>query len=755
MIQSLNQAITMRRRDFLASMAAATAALRLYGQQALPYGAPGVTVQARPRDYSEDLARYLTRLMDERRGQRRKALAAVTTRAQAERRIAEIRAKVWELMGGPLEKTPLNPRITGSIPRDGYRIDKLIYESRPKLFVTSNLYVPEGRGPFPAVLSSLGHSGNGKAFTSYQALFHSLARKGYMVLAYDPFGQGERIEHPGPAPGRSALGGPTREHDYAGKRLLLLGPNFSLFRAWDGIRGLDYLLSRDDVDPARVGCGGQSGGGTMTMYLAAIDERIRVAIVAEGNTENVAQPGFEPPGAVDDAEQNLVPSLVYGLDRFDLLHAVAPRPLMVNISNKDAGTTYGPEYVREGLALLEELKKTYGLLGAAERVTLVETPMPHNYGYEDRRASYAWYNRWIGAPESGSPRRDDAEAPVTPEPEERLWCTKTGSVAALEGESSFTLTRTLAQATRPAGPVTAQVIRNVLGIGEVGVPACPPSGASVPPGVAAARNRPECPSPVSTTEKHDHAIEEIDIPSEGEIHVPCWVVRGLGSRPRQPAVLALADGGKDSFIGDDGTGAEAARLGYVFCAVDLRGRGQCTPRPPQHGPRYYGGRGEDYYIWDTLMLGRPMLGGYVRDALAACAYLRSRADVDPARCWIVGQGTMGVVALLALALEPAARGGIVQTALTDYRSVVENDQYNTPFRIFAPGILKHFDLPDVARLVAPRPLLLVNPVTQDGRNALEVSGARVAALYPQATVRAVERVTPRVWVSWFEESARV
>ncbi len=105
------------------------------------------------------------------------------------------------MLGGPPDRNPLNPRVTGTLERPGYRIEKLTFESRPRLYVTANLYLPAGTGRRPAILAPLGHSENGKAWPSYQKLFSNLARKGYVVLVYDPFGQGERIDTPASAPG--------------------------------------------------------------------------------------------------------------------------------------------------------------------------------------------------------------------------------------------------------------------------------------------------------------------------------------------------------------------------------------------------------------------------------------------------------------------------------------------------------------------------------------------------------------------------
>src|SRR6478672_2321233 len=383
-------------------------------------GAPGVelTVYAEGLpDYSRDLERYLVRLADEVRERRRRIVSAISTPQQVLDRQRAIVEELWKMLGGPLERTPLNARVTGVIERPGYRIEKLTFESRPRLYVTANLYVPARTGRLPAILGPLGHSVNGKAWPSYQKLFSNLARKGYVVLAYDPFGQGERIEYPGSRPGESVIeGGGTGEHEYAGRRLVLLGANFGLFRAWDGIRGIDYLVTRPEVDPERIGCCGQSGGATLTQFLAALDSRVRAAVVSEGNTENLAEGNVEPPGSADDAEQNIVPALARGIDRADLLYAFAPKPLLMTVSLHDAGHTYSPEYVSSSRDLLDEYKRAYGLLGAGGRVSLQATTVSHGYVYEMRRATYAWFNRWFAMKNV-----DDDEPSQAVEPDATLF----------------------------------------------------------------------------------------------------------------------------------------------------------------------------------------------------------------------------------------------------------------------------------------------------------------------------------------------
>ena len=447
-------------------------------------GAPGVELLLRDPalpDYSHDLERYLVRLSNDARDRRKRIIGAISTRQHVlDRREAVVR-ELWTMLGGPLERGPLNPRVTGVVERPGYRIEKLTFESRPRLYVTANLYIPPGAGRRPAILGPLGHSRNGKAWPSYQKLFSNLARKGYVVLAYDPFGQGERIEYPGARTGESALGGGTSEHEHAGRRLILVGANFGLFRAWDGIRAIDYLISRPEVDPERLGCCGQSGGGTMTQFLAALDDRIRVAVVSEGNTENLAHENVEPPGSADDAEQNIVPALERGIDRADLLYAFAPKPLLMTVTLHDAGHTYSPEYVASGLDLLGEYKQVYGLLGAADRVALQATTQQHGYVYEMRRATYAWFNRWFDMRDA-----DDNETSQAVEPEETLLVTPTGFVVtSFGGETALSLTRQMAAAVATPGPLdTSDVrhrIRAVLAIEAVNDGAAAESSARADP----------------------------------------------------------------------------------------------------------------------------------------------------------------------------------------------------------------------------------------------------------------------------------
>ena len=353
------------------------------------------------------------------------ALAALTSAASIAARQAWVRHTLWNLIGGEPAKTPLNARVTGSFARANYRVDKLIYESRPNLFVTANLYVPtKGSGPFPAVLFQSGHYWEGKAYPSYQRFCQGLAQLGFVVLAFEPMGQGERINYPDATGLHSRLPDPDAEHTMPGRQLLLLGDTTTRFQLWDAVRSLDYLLSLSVVDARRVASVGHSGGGTLTMLLAAADERLAAAAVCMGNAENVAASPFLPPGATDDAEQNFVYSAPVGFDRWDLFYPFAPKPMLIVPSDRDFLATYSSQYIHNGWEEYQKLKIVYERLNYPAHLSWADTPLPHALAYDSRLLFYNWFTRWL---KPGTPPIAD-EPPVNPEPVSDLWATESGSV---------------------------------------------------------------------------------------------------------------------------------------------------------------------------------------------------------------------------------------------------------------------------------------------------------------------------------------
>ncbi len=702
------------RRSFLTANLAGAAGWALKPHSASAPGKAAEPAEILPRsqrDFWNDWPDYLTRRISEARARRLADLAGIETAAQARQRARRVRSKVWDLIGGPPPRSPLNSQITGRIDRGSYRIEKVIFESLPQVYVTSNLYLPaSGTPPFPAVLAPLGHTEDGKAYRNYQYFYQNLARKGYVVLAFDPYGQGERIQYLDPATGKSRYG-PTGEHDQAGRPLLLVGNTFALYRVWDGIRALDYLLTRSEVDAARVGCTGHSGGGTMTMYLAALEPRLRAAVVVEGNSEDVAGAFYDPPGAVDDAEQDLVGGLPLGIDRGDLLWAFAPKPLLLCYTTHDEGETYSPVYEEATLEIYRTLEQVYALFGAQDKAGLFASHLPHDLDFFQRQATYGWFNRWLGNGGAGT-----EEVEFDSSPESSLDCTSTGQVlTSLGGRSVVQVNSDRARQMMPeshfasATPDVESIRREFQG--------------SISGLLALPRDRTPLRSKLlSSNQRKDVVIEEVQIESEPDVRVVGWFVWRQGSDSPRPAVLFISDAPDDA-VAEPGSLDRILGKGSAVYAISLRGSGITTPRLPRGGPRYYESRRylRERFAWTSLVLGLPLIGQRVWDTLRAMDYLASRPDVNASEIRILGSGAPGLAALLAAVIDDRARSLLLDHTLVSYLSVVTSEDYSLPLDWFVSGILRKFDLPDVVASLSPRTCWLLNTVDPQGQVLAESS----------------------------------
>src|SRR4051794_15474908 len=328
------------------------------------------------------LDRYLTAIAKQQWEARAAKIAAIRTPAEVEARQQYIRKQLGEEIGRFPEKTPLNPRITGTLDRGDYKVEKLIFESQPRHFVTANVFVPANtRPPYPAVLGTAGHSADGKAYELYQRVWASLARRGFLVLAYDPPGQGERLEYLDAA-GKSRLGaGGTAEHSMEGVQCLLTGTTVARYFIWDGIRAFDYLLTRPDVDPKRIAVTGNSGGGTQSSYMAAFEPRLAAAAPSCYLTS--WEKLWSGPGP-QDAEQVFPNFLRDGLDFPDFLIAFAPKPVQMATAIRDFFPIDGAR------ATFAEAHRIFEVAGAPGHMGYFEFDDPHGWALPRRAAPYPW-----------------------------------------------------------------------------------------------------------------------------------------------------------------------------------------------------------------------------------------------------------------------------------------------------------------------------------------------------------------------------
>ncbi|MHC5543041.1 alpha/beta hydrolase family protein, partial [Singulisphaera rosea] len=312
----------LSRRGFLACGLAASAGLA--------FGKEGGTV---------DVHRQILDLAARQERARRAKFAAVRTKAELEALQRSLRESFLRLLGGlPEAERDIPPTSkTGQIRGDGYSIEKFAFESVPGYFVPALLYRPEGlKGKAPAVISPCGHSGVGKAADPYQILHINLAKRGFVVLTYDPVGQGERSQFWDAEAQRTRFNLGCGEHAVIGNALYLLGSNLARYRIRDGMRAIDYLASLPEVDASKIGCVGNSGGGTLTAYITALDSRVAAAAIGCYITtlpRRMANRTQEDPSA--DPEQDIFGFVGEGIDHAGLLALCAPRPTLIGSAQLD------------------------------------------------------------------------------------------------------------------------------------------------------------------------------------------------------------------------------------------------------------------------------------------------------------------------------------------------------------------------------------------------------------------------------------
>jgi dienelactone hydrolase len=344
------------------------------------------------------------------------AIAAIKDPAAAKKRNAEVRERVLSLIGGiPQYEGPLNARVTKTTPRAGFVIEHVIFDSFRDFFVTANLYRPDRPGRHPAILMSMGHWDSGKG--AGQMIATNLARRGFVVLAYDPVGQGERQQAFDPRFGKSLIGGPVEQHFINGPAAILMGQALARYFIHDGMRAIDYLVSRPEVDPGRIGATGCSGGGTQTTYIAALDPRVKVAAVA--CYMNSFQTLFA--GSIGDSEQSVPGFLAAGLDQTDYVELFAPKPWLIASTEDDFFTPRGARQV------FEEAQRWYEIYDAHDSVKWVVGPGGHGTPKIVREAIYEWMVRWL-KPEGGAVT-DEATDLL---PDQALLVTEKGQVTGRE-----------------------------------------------------------------------------------------------------------------------------------------------------------------------------------------------------------------------------------------------------------------------------------------------------------------------------------
>ena len=603
--------------------------------------------------------------------ERKARLAALKTRADAERLIAETRAKVRACFQFPAEKCPLNAKITGTGETTESILEKVLFHSRENYTVSANLHLPKKRsGKVPAILFLCGHSAAGKGNDTYQTAMLGLVQRGFAVLAIDPVGQGERHQFLDTAgfPQNS----PCREHNILGKQMLLNGDWFGSWRTYDAVRGLDYLLTRPEIDPARIGVHGNSGGGTLTTWVSAADDRFFAAAPSCFVTTWVHDIENELPSDIEQCPPN---ALKYGLEISDFLIAGAPRPCLLLGQKNDFFDPRGLIEVRD------ELKNLYKLLGCEEKIEHCIGPTFHGLSVSLREAAYDFFCRQAGlvnpAPSEGS---------IVPPKKEDTFAAPGGEVVNLPGERKahdliLEKTRTFKAARKKLS--LAEIRRILTDKMNMDAPFIPHYRV------------------LREIVKQDKILA-VRYGLETEPGRVMSILHGLHTPeilPRAEKILLYIPH-LDS-ISEIGDRQEENTSLY---ALDIRGVGECTPStcnmPP--GANYFAYYGFDFhYTALAHMFGKTYLGGKVKDILCAVELLAQYSD----HIELEGRGIGGIPALIAAVLSDRIQKIRLIDVPDSWESMILPalpDAEKSPMSCMIPGIMEFLDLPDLRAAIAEK-----------------------------------------------------
>ena len=602
---------------------------------------------------------------------RKARLAALKTREDAEKLVAETRAKVRSCFQFPAEKCPLNAKITGTLDAPEFTMEKIMFQSRENYSVTANFYLPKKReGKVPAILFVCGHSADGKGSAVYQTAMRGLAMRGFAVLAIDPVGQGERHQFLD-VPGFPV--NPCMEHNILGKQMLLNGDWFGAWRTYDAVRGMDYLLTRPEIDPARVGVHGNSGGGTLTTWVSAVDDRFFAAAPSCFVTTWVHDIENELPSDIEQCPPN---AMKYGLEISDFLIASAPRPYLLLGQKNDFFDPRGIAEVRD------ELKGLYKLLGCEDRIELCIGPTSHGLSVTLREAAYEFFCKHAGI---ANPSK--SEGTITPPEKPETFAAPGGEVFNIPTERrahDLILEKTAALKSARKKLSLAEIRRILIEKAGIDTPFVPYYRV-----LRAVR--------IADTDSY---ATRFGLETEPGRVMSILFSRVVKNYIPEAEKIRLFIPNLDS-IAELGDRLDA---GTDLYALDLRGIGECTPTTCNlpAGADFFAHYGFDFhYTALGNMFGQSYFGGKVKDILCAVELLsQSSGNIE-----LEAHGIGGIPALVAAVLSDKIKKIRLVDVPDSWESMVVPvmpDPEKSPMSYMIPGILEHFDLPELRSAIADK-----------------------------------------------------
>lgn len=594
---------------------------------------------------------------------------ALTNQTELKKYQADIKARYLKILGDFPKETALNAEITGTIPCDGYSIQKIIYESFPGHHVTANLYLPTLKGKHPAAVLFCGHENTSKATESYQKTAILFVQNGFVVLVIDPISQSERHQLTN-AEGKQLTRGSTTEHTLMNEGSLLVGSNTPTDILWDNKRGVDYLLSRPEVDLDKIGCLGNSGGGMQTLYYMAFDERIKVA--APCSFFSIRYRSFEINNP-DDGCQQMPNEGKNRLDLVDYMTIFAPKPAIVLAGRHDFIYFQG---TKDGAA---QMQQVYDKFGASDNFRFFVADDGHGISKPKREAVVEFFlkkmcgiSKKIMEPESQPVQTESA-----------LFCSHSGSVN-VDFSNEITIPkRNLQLYEQFAQNRTAfwkqskneiqKKIKILLGIDY-------DEKIEIEKGEDIKRN--------------NYSIQKIIIHSEGQTPLPCLFFKPDKPKEHAKYILFADEKGKNKAVFIGGKLDSLASNGQYVLAIDPRGIGETADNELENDKKFQNIEYRNAVL--GLHNGKPLIGQRVVDFKMALDFLDNELTLKNNVC-LIANGILGPAALHAAFLDNRISELEITREYTSWKQFLDNPLELNQMSQVIPGVLKYYDLPDLEK----------------------------------------------------------
>jgi len=598
---------------------------------------------------------------------------APKTMDEWQHRRAELKSHLLAAWGGfPEVPCDLEPRKLGEFQRPGYRVEKLVIQTRPGVWMTANAYVPDQPGRLPAILNVHGHWAGAKQDPVVQSRCIAAAKLGYFVLAVDAFGAGER-----------GIGKKLGEYhgEMVAATLLPVGLPLSGLQVYENMRAVDYLVSRPEVDPQRIGITGASGGGNQTMYAGAFDERFRCVVptCSVGNYQAYLSAAC--------CMCEVVPGALTFTEEGDVLGLAANRGMMVTSATRDA-FQFSVAEAKRSFSRLESIAALYK--DASVKHTIVESE--HNYNQPMREAMLGWMALHLKQEGDGSPVKEPA---IETEDPELLRCfpgdSRPDDFVTLPMFAAAEAERLLAKIAVPKSMAdwNAQRQHGLTELEEV------------------LGGTPEA-TPLNCQLERDAAGVFETLAFEPEPGLSLILKRSVVEKPSRMAIVLDLDGGADAAFSSS-VATKLSAAGWQIIAPELRATGRFAVLRDQIG------RAPDHNSAEwSLWIGRPLLGQWTWDVRRALDAIQEQDGALPKEITIIGTRAGGLVGLCAGALDERITRVAMINSLTSY--VTDQPYVGQRLGLMAPAVLRDVgDVAHIAALLAPRPVVIAGGVTGGGK----------------------------------------